>query len=375
MVLKRKKRKKNKKSQHFVPRFYLKYFSSTKDGKNICLFNIKKEIFIPSASIKHQACSPYFYGKDKVVENNLSKIEGVIANLISEILYLKELPIKYSEKHLLLLIFIISMHSRTKYSAEEINENIDKTFKIIFKDHPEVKDELQNFKIGIEYPATFYLGTALKIVPVALDLEFKLLSNKTNIPFITSDNPVIKYNQFLEYKKVYGGITGLAVKGIQILLPLNPYFYIIFYDQGVYKIGNKKQRVVEINKIRDINSLNLLQFINANENLYFNKDINQIYLDSLSKKGIKFRRDKKVNVNEYISNNKFDSQKSSLIVSYAEDIKINLNLSFIKLLKKAKRYKLDNKAVHMRNERVSKICDLITEKYKTLPRKNSNQHN
>ncbi|GAG83607.1 unnamed protein product, partial [marine sediment metagenome] len=245
----------------------------------------------------------------------------------------------------------------------------------IFKDHPEVKDELQNFKIGIKYPATFSLGTALKIVPVAFDLEFKLLFNKTNIPFITSDNPVIKYNQFLEYKKVYGGITGLAVKGIQILLPLNPYFYIVFYDQGVYKIGNKKQRVVEINNIRDINSLNLLQFINANENLYFNKDINQIYLDSLSKQGIKFRREKKVNVNEYISNNKFDDQKSSLIVSYAEDIKINLNLSFIKLLKKAKRYELDNKAVHMRNERVSKIIDLITEKYKTPPRKNSNQHN
>jgi len=367
----------NKKSQHYVPRFYLKYFSNTKDGKTISLFNIEKEIFVPSASIKHQACSPNFYDKDRVVENNLSKIEGVLAKIISEILYSKKLPIQYSEKHLLLLIFIISMCSRTKYSAEETNEIIDKTFKIIFKEHPKVKDILQDYKIGIKYPATYSLGIALQIVPIASDLEFKLLFNKTNVPFITSDNPVIKYNQFLEHKKAYGGITGFGVKGIQILLPLNPYFYIIFYDQGVYKIGNRKQRIVEINNIRDINSLNLLQFINANLNLYFNNDINEIYLDFLSKQGNKFRREKKVNVNEYISNKKFDSPnlKSSLILSYPEDIKINLNISFVKLLKKAKKYELGSKVVHIRNERVSKIYDLITEKYKIPPQKNNNQYN
>lgn len=355
-----------KKDQHYVPRFYLRYFSDTKGKRTVGIFNINKEIFIPNGSIKNQACSTYFYGKDRKIEENLSIIEENCAAIISKILKTKNLPTYGSEEHLLLLIFVISLSSRTEYAADSVDESFDKMYKIIFKNDPRFKDVLGDIRIGIQNAGAYSLGIALQAVPVAFDLEFELLFNKTNTPFITSDNPVIKYNQFLEYKKAYGGITGFGVKGIQLMLPLNPYFYIIFYDQGVYKIGNRKQRFVEINNIRDINSLNLLQFINASENLYFNNNVNKIYLDSLSKQGKKFRREKKVNVNEYISNKKFDDKRSSLIVSHIEDIKINLSLSFISLLKKAKKYVLGNKVVHVRNERVSKIYDLIEKKNETL---------
>ena len=354
-----------KKSQHFVPRFYLKNFSNKKSCKTICLFNIDKEIFIPSASIKHQACLPYFYGTDGIVEDNLSKLEGVFANIISEIINLKEIPGQYSEKHFLLLLFIISMASRTEYSAEAMDETIDKTYKTIYKEDPRFKDYIQDFKIGIKNPATYYLGIALQCIPIIFDLEFKLLNNETNTAFLTSDNPVIKYSQFLELKKAFGGITGYGEKGIQLLIPISPNSYIIFYDPIVYKIGNRKQKVMPVNNSKDIDVLNLLQFINAHKTVFFNETINQNYVKTLFDRGKKYFRNQKSNVLDFPLYKDSDGNKRKIFLTYPEDIKINLSLSFIKLLKKAKKYELDNRAVHVRNKRVSEIYDLITEKFKT----------
>lgn len=360
----------SKKSQHFVPYFYLKNFSNINNSKTICLFNVKKELFISSTSIKHQACSSNFYGKDGIVEENLSKIESVFSNIIKKIIKLKSLPIHHSEEHLLLLIFIISMSSRTKYAGEEINETFDKALKTIFKDDPRVKDSLQNYKIGLEYPASYSLGIALKLVPIISDLEFKLINNNTNTSFITSDNPVIKYNQLLELKKAFGGITGLAKKGIQLMIPLSPSNYFILYDYTVYKIGDRKQYTITVNNTNDVDKLNLLQLLSANENIYFDSSIKQDYIEMLFARGKKYIRIKKSNVLEYQS---VDKINTSLLLTYPEDIKINLNLSFIKLLKKAKRYELGNKAAHIRSDRVFKIYNLITKK--PLSNSNNNEDN
>lgn len=351
------------KSQHFVPRFYLKNFSNQKNGKTISLFNIGKEIFIPSASIKHESCLPFFYGTDRVVENNLSILESIFAKLISDIIKLKKLPSPYSKEHFLLLLFIISAASRTEYSAEAMNETMDKTFKTIYKEDPRFKDFIQDFKIGIQNPATYSMGISLQIVPIIFDLEFKLLENKTSTAFITSDNPLVKYNQFLEFKKAFGAITGYGVKGIQIMIPINPNNYIILFDSSVYKIGDRKQKIIPINDLKDIDSLNLLQFISALKNVYFNDTINENYISDLFSLGKKHLRTRKANLLESPIYYDSNGNKRKQFATFSEDIKIKLNLSFIKILKKSKKYDLGNKLVHVRNENIIKISDLISKKF------------
>jgi len=117
----------SRKSQHFVPRFYLKIFSHP-NNKTISLFNMKEKIFIPVGSIKHQACSNFFYGRDGVVEENLGKLEIIFSNLILRVIELKELPIPKTEEHMHLSLFVISLLSRTKFAGEKIDEFFDKTY-------------------------------------------------------------------------------------------------------------------------------------------------------------------------------------------------------------------------------------------------------
>lgn len=47
-----------------------------------------------------------------------------------------------------------------------------------------------------------------------------------------------------------------------------------------------------------------------------------------------------------------NGENSSLIHAYSPSVKINLSLSFISETRRAKRYKLGNKSVHIRNEKL-----------------------
>lgn len=54
------------KKHHYVPRFYLKQFSSKPNRINI--YNIKQKIFIEDAGLKNQCYKNRFYGADNELE-------------------------------------------------------------------------------------------------------------------------------------------------------------------------------------------------------------------------------------------------------------------------------------------------------------------
>ena len=83
----------DKKKQHYVPRFYLKNFSNKSDEKSIGIYNVKKNLFIPSGSLKDQNYIDYFYGKNGRIENSLQVIEGLSSSIIKDIITKKLLPV------------------------------------------------------------------------------------------------------------------------------------------------------------------------------------------------------------------------------------------------------------------------------------------
>jgi len=339
-----------KRRQHYVPRFYLKNFSIDRKGLAIGTFNIPSNKFISTARLKTQAYEIYFYGKDNRIENSLGLLEQNSATVIKDIIRANSLPNLKSKEFFTLLSFAIFLKSRTLYAAEENRELVEKSVKAIYSKDSRLKDHLNNIHIIVNDPTKIALRSAAQCLPIAFDLDYKLLINRTCIPFITSDNPVIYYNQFMETKKAFATGTGLACKGLEIFLPLSPEHYVIFFDKDVYKFGSRKDLSVIIRDLKDIESLNKLQCISAYKNLYFDHSISREAFTILMNNAEKNRRRTKLKVDEYTGPTDKEGMHS-LLHFHRTDIKCELHLGFIKILKKARQYELGNRVLHVRNER------------------------
>jgi hypothetical protein len=151
------------------------------------------------------------------------------------------------------------------------------------------------------------------------------------------------------------------VKGFQIYLPLSPIHLLVFFDSGVYCIGKNTERVVDKISEYDVNAINYLQYVNAYYNLYFNELAAMEYVISILEKMNKYRRDRKTFTNIYNMETVPNDSARSILHTYRNDVKIKLNLSFVRITSKAKRYKLGNKAVHMRNEELAIIYGKFVE--------------
>lgn len=338
-----------KKRQHFVPRFYLKNFSVDNQGKAIGTYNLKSKKFVPSASLKTQAYKNYFYGENGQMENNLSILESNSGTVIKNIIQNNTLPASLSFDHITLLAFTLFLRSRTLYAAEEHQEMVEKFVKSIYSKDSRLKNHLNSVRITVNNPARLALGSVAQCLPIAFDLDYKILINQTAVSFITSDNPAIYYNQFMELRKAFGSSIGLACKGFEIFLPLSPRHYIIFFDHDVYKVGSKKDISVRISDPKDVRLLNELQCMSAHENLYFNQDISQHEFVILLQNSERYRRKAKTNVDEYIGPTD-EKGTHSLLHIHQPEIKCRLQLRFIKILKKAKHYELGDRVLHVRSE-------------------------
>jgi len=340
----------NKKKQHYIPRFYLRQFSGEPSQKSIGVWDVQKEIFIRHASLKNQAYGVYFYRKDTETEDALARIEGVVSQVLKQIVSTQQLPSRNSVEHTTLTIYLVYQAERTEYAAEAVNESIDKLIHIAFREDKRVKEELPQLRVGISNAASFRLGVVSKILPVVMDLEMKLLENKTNREFLTSDNPVVKYNQFMRLRKWPGGHDGWASIGLQVFFPISPTLCLVLYDKDIYRVGFRNRSLVDIQRTEDIDLLNALQLVNANRILYFTHNVEEKYIRSLNRRYSGKRQRDKVLVEEYPELNDNDPEiRRSLIVSHAPNINIGLPLSFIRQTKKSKRRQLGPSMANPRN--------------------------
>ena len=338
------------KKQHFIPKLYLKLFSNNSDNNQIGLFYIPKEIFKSSVPLKSQAKEDYFYGEDGVLEEDLSKLEAIAAPCLKDIINTTSIPQKVSDDYFKVLSFSMIMASRTKDAAEEINAMTDQMGKLIMSGNDEFKEKLDDYVLRYKNAAAIAIATTAKCLPITFDLKLKLLINKSRHYFITSDNPVVKYNQFLEERKHFGGHVGLATKGLQIFFPISPIHMLCFYDEWVYKIGDKLKTVVEMTNSEDIDKLNTLQILNSFDHLYFNNDISEFYIKQLFNKIGGKRMQDYSQLKEVHKTKNENGEERVLYHSMRQNLQINLSLSFVSQTKRAKRHVLSNYAAQLRNE-------------------------
>ena len=102
------------------------------------------------------------------------------------------------------------------------------------------------------------------VVEAIKDLKFLVLNADVDV-FITSDNPVFKYNQYCQGVQNFG-TTGAGQTGLQIFLPLSPRDQLVLYDGKVY--DHVKSRTPNP---KDIDMINSIQVVSAENNLYFSE--------------------------------------------------------------------------------------------------------
>lgn len=268
------------KRQHFVPKFYLRNFAIDEEKKAISLYNHRTGKYVPRATIKGQAYDDYLYGKDGAVEKDLQSFDDAVATLLANPIT-KINPPDNPKDFNLLREYILVQHFRTKKAGDEILASLNAGIKAINPFMPPGQQLPPEGTLSHDFPALLSLYNALEHLPLMNYLMPRSFVNLTNYPFITSDHPVIVYNQWMESKDFYMGATGLAVKGLQIFLPVHPRLMYCLYDPFIYDFAKKDSGTVAIESEKVILQLNQLQYLFSDEHLYFDGSFTEEYFKDL----------------------------------------------------------------------------------------------
>jgi hypothetical protein len=337
----------DKKNQHYIPKFYLRNFSFQNNRKQIGVYDINNCIYVQRGKLKTQGSEDFYYGKDGELENRLSEIEIHLANAINNIIETSELPKKGTEYYQSLLFFTSITALRSPVFLDMMKGMNNSMKNELNKLDPNFKNFHDINKLDDETLIQLLLSMSSKVSEIIWDLEIKLLINNTNTAFISSDFPIIKYNQFLEKKNI-ASKTGYGLIGLQIIFPINDKFSIILFDSSIYKVGNKRDKFLLINNQKDIDSLNTLQFINCLTTIYFNEKTSEEYIKKIHQQSKKFKRANqgKSELSYLVKEGEIPSEilkeKENLIIMNATDCETKLEIKGLKIHSKGKAMKSVN---------------------------------
>jgi hypothetical protein len=317
-----------KKHHHYIPRFYLKRFSVNNEGKFLGLYNLNNRRFIQNAPIKSQAYENFLYGENDEIENALAEIEGSISQMFNywtdeRLLYP---PPPETNGFKLLRRFILYQAYRTPKSGNDLMEMLNQGMKTFVKQfNPKSWESFKDGKLVHENPVLLGLFKSIENEHLLNYLDCKFLVNLSLLPFITSDSPVVFYNELLEKAENYVGATSFVAKGLQIFYPIHPSLMICLFDPEVYDFGENNEDYASTESIEEVHQLNGLQLANCKSQLFFDDLISEEYIVELCKHFIEYRGKSK-NINRIINqaNRKFFFMSS-------EDVNIDLRVDFFKL--------------------------------------------
>lgn len=346
---------------HFVPQFYLRNFACLESPKQINLFNFKVNKFIKGAAIRSQAKKSRMYGS---VENEhaLGNLETVASTIIRNIINKLEIPKSYGPDHLTLMAFIALQSARTPTAILAYEQLIEQQLRAVARLDEAIAsgyDQLINY--FREDSAVTMIKFAVTSFPLLTDLVSKLFINTTTEPFITSDHPVVLYNQYMERRKKFGG-TGFGSSGLQIFFPLSSQCCLACFDRNIYRVGGRSTKSVQIIITKeDVRSLNWLQVTNADTQLFFNSAVNESDVRHIVSQSLAWRCEQRSRVDQFSRKGEPEDRGSRLLVGSRVDPRIKLNLSEIKELQSVKQRGLGRGLIHIRNVELSETVNQFKE--------------
>ena len=306
------------KQHHYVPASYLRRFASKL--KRINIFNLNRRIPREDVSIKDQCRKPNYYG-DQSIEDALRDLETEAGSAINHLISHPEQSLSPTILH-----FVAIQRVRTPVSVNSADVMLKKMFQLTASTGDNDPD-LMASTIGEFVTPAVVLSIADEVANAIADLNFRVLSHPEDI-FITSDNPVFFYNQYCEQAQ-NTGIAGATRIGLQIFIPLSPRHLLMLFDGGTYDYI--KSRTLTDS---DIEALNGLQIISADRNVYFN-DWRQ--LGRVTAVVDKFAHSRVGHLGKAEEIASDQNEDESLIHGYLEIPNIGLDLSVLRIKKRALR--------------------------------------
>ncbi len=247
------------KNQHFVPRCYLRQFTTEESDRAINLYNIDRQRVIAGAPLKHQCSGDYFYGKNEHLEAAIQATESAYASTVKLVM---SPGYKLTDEHRSLLkIFWLMQHLRTEAASRRSVELSEAMRKV-------VRAESEPFRMEIKEAVQIAMGTFAESMGIIEDLKVVLIRNRTKIPFVTSDDPAVLTNRWhLHNLKRLGRTFGLRSAGDVMLLPISPSVLCLAYDGDVHSVSHS-EGWADLRDDADADALNQHQYLNCRANIF-----------------------------------------------------------------------------------------------------------
>jgi hypothetical protein len=319
---------------HYVPQFYLRQFAtaSTAGARTICVHAIDRNATFRGASIKDQCYRPWFYGRDGEVESGLEQFESAAALAVRAVAESRVAPSMGSEHDQLLRLFVGIQNHRTSRRLSDLRTGDTKFVEVVFGGDPGAAEKF----FGGEFPGMNIIDL-LNLAPLLIggmaDLSCIVVDSGGAGGLLTSDHPVVLYNQYCEAHGEGWGSTGATTKGLQVFLPLSTRACLVFFDPGTYFIPARSRDLPVRASPNDLDAINSLQVLSAERCLYFPEETSEARVVQALKRARALRESFGPRVTEAIAE---DDSRSSLIHMYIAVPNLKLNLSFLKLLPAAR---------------------------------------
>lgn len=327
---------------HYVPRLLLRNFSA--DGRSINMFNIAKRLHIPRASIADQCYRKYFHGKDPKIERALGVVETKTQAVLRP--FIAALAPGYqisSEQFYSLIKYTALQKARTSYAASQAQEFVQHYVKAKAM---EVGLPTGSLAATLKNGVRGTMLSALSLTPVLYDLGLSVLLADTQTKFVISDNPVVLHNQYWEDDMKFDRV-GWSSQGLQIFFPISPNHLLLFYDRTTYKVGSQRHgRVVPV-RTKDVVLLNALQWLSAEENIYFCPGQERAVMSQAVRSIPRTQTQKSLMV--------IDREKNTLRLG-PPNKKVRLQFEFMSIARRPKRPIFGDSDTPVRNEHLAKIA-------------------
>ena len=260
----------DRKKHHYIPRFYMRRFGCTE--KSIHLLNTKSLKPVQNASIADQCQRTNLYNSG--LEDGLSKLESLIAR---EVYQAADYGRVTSDMwHLFAATQYLRVPRESDPGKTFMGAVADRWIKWQLENNPEFRNRDTSYKLT---------GNSIEMLlgelPSVLDSMHGLKAQVVKIEtprFILGDKPAVLYNQYCEHVEHYAGL-GFTRTGIQLFMPISPKEYLLVFDGQVYDYV-KSHRVT----YADIETLNTLQIVQSESNIYFSSWAEQELLTSHTQK-------------------------------------------------------------------------------------------